>query len=460
MFSSSPNKMVTMKIDPAWLEDASDTAVCPVCSMVLDQPTVGCPEGHAFCRTCYVAALSHSKACPLCRHPTDHERLTKCRPLEDLIGQLRIRCKHGSNDGKQEEDCCWRGRVCELAGHLNESCAYEFGGCPNAVAGCKELVLRKDAARHASETCAYRQELCQHCRDPFEVRNLPGHEGVCPEAQLECPNAGCGESVARRNMAEHRGGCGREEVGCPCPGCKERMARAEVEKHAEASGAVHERMAWGRVAEMEKTMADQGRTIAEQTESIKGQVDVIVKQKEEIAGLRGDQRKLEQKMGQQEQRMGQQGIKIAAQAETITKQNSAMAGMQRRAEALTRVFTWSIDRSNNGESAKYTFTDGVRGHGFASKPSAQNSTPWMGFQLDKGPTCLMHYTCYILDKNDKIIRVLSDQTDDDFEKPPVGIASTGEGTGTSFNWTAGDQAAARADGTTKLRMAVYLYLPS
>jgi len=73
-------------------------------------------------------------------------------------------------------------------------------------------------------------------------------------------------------MAEHRGVCGREEVACPCPGCEVRGARSEVEEHVEASGAVHLRSAWRKVAEMEATVVEQGRQIAAQAESIAEQV--------------------------------------------------------------------------------------------------------------------------------------------------------------------------------------------
>ena len=40
--------------------------------------------------------------------------------------------------------------VCELVGDLSESCGHEAVKIPNAVAGCKEPVQSKDAARHAA----------------------------------------------------------------------------------------------------------------------------------------------------------------------------------------------------------------------------------------------------------------------------------------------------------------------
>ena len=219
---------------------------------------------------CYVHSLSGRKNCPICNHPTDESKLVRCRPFEDLIGQLRVRCKHGLEEEStppeaqvvQQDDtgqdaahlCSWRGRVCELQGHL-ALCGYKPVDCPNTAAGCKESLLRKDAARHASETCAFRPSPCAHCGALFSARALQEHEGSFPEEEIECPNAGCGEKVARRSMGEHRGVCGREEVTCPCPGCEERVARAEVEEHVEASGAVHLRSAWRRVAEMEEKVA-------------------------------------------------------------------------------------------------------------------------------------------------------------------------------------------------------------
>ena len=35
--------------------EGGETAACPLCMMVLEQPAAGCPEGHSLCRECYVA---------------------------------------------------------------------------------------------------------------------------------------------------------------------------------------------------------------------------------------------------------------------------------------------------------------------------------------------------------------------------------------------------------------------
>ena len=465
---------MAVPIDTAWLEEGKEMVECPVCFLVLEKPTVGCPAGHALCRQCYVAELHKRKECPTCKHATDESRLQRCLPLEGIIGQLRTRCKHGPEDGaggggggappsakraklepaqsmsaddlREElgrrgqdtkgkkgalaarlalhrqidaggegaQSCSWRGRVSELAGHLAESCGFEPAKCPNAVAGCKESMLRKDAAHHASETCAYRSCRCAYCGNPFEVQALSEHGGSCPEAQIECPNAGCGVTVARRIMMEHRVTCGREEVGCPCPGCEERMSRAEVEQHVAASGAVHLRRAWEKVAE---------------------QGSVIIKQQEEVAGLKTELQKVREEAEQ----------------------------MQRRSEALTRVFTWSTDGAwRTRESGAYTFTDGLIGGCFTQMYDDRSDVGsyFMGFCLDEGPACTMHYKCSILDKNDKVLRVVSRPIDFDIREPPIKTGAVGRGRGAWFDLTEADKAGAvRADGSTKLCMVVHLYPP-
>ena len=338
--------MAGMHVEPTWLEDRVDKAICPVCMMVLDQPTVGCPEGHALCRDCYLESLSRKKECPVCYRPTDEVMLRRSQSLQDFVGNLRVRCKHGLEEGipppeaqrcnpepvksmstddvrKELEQrgmsckgrrgrlvarlkehrqhdtcqqaahlCSWRGRISQLQLHLAETCGYESVECINSAMGCRESMLRKDAARHASETCEHRPSRRAPSSTLSVTRDLQENEVSCPEGQADCLNAGCGDTVASRSMAEHRGVCGREEVACPCPGCDVRGTRSEVEEHVEASGAVHLRSAWKRVvecqdawmrvAEMEATLVEQGRQIAAQAASIAEQERTIVARTEAI----------------------------------------------------------------------------------------------------------------------------------------------------------------------------------
>jgi len=91
-------------IAPEWLEEGGETAACPVCFMVMKEPTIGCPEGHALCRACYLQVLGYTRYCTICQHPTDASKLQKCRLAEELIGRLWLRCKHGQEEGQTWED--------------------------------------------------------------------------------------------------------------------------------------------------------------------------------------------------------------------------------------------------------------------------------------------------------------------------------------------------------------------
>ena len=189
--------------------------------------------------------------------------------------------------------------------------------------------------------------------------------------------------------------------------------------------------AWGRVEEMEAKVAEQGRTIAEQADAMQEQGRTIALLEAKGVEQGGESR------GQKEE----------------------LAGLRKRAEALTRVFTWSTGRSEK-RSLPYTFTDGVIGRCLSNHPGANDDHYFMGFTLDPGPTCTMHSKCSILDKNDKVLRVVSVPAAGDFIKPPVETAPAGSSRGCVFNLTAADKAGAvRADGRIKLRMVVHLYLP-
>ena len=310
------------KISPDFLEEGKEMAACPMCRMVLTEPTSGCKEGHAVCKFCYLAELAKTNQCPVCKESTEPDRLQMCGPLNGFIGQLKTRCTNGPKevgggggggaappckkaklekgldtggekgemgDDAGEEDtqwCSWRGRLFELPGHLSNSCAYEPALCPNE--GCKEWVVRKDAARHASDTCAFRKAACVHCCNHFSAWAMQEHEDSCPDAKIECPNAGCGETVPRGGMAAHRTVCEREEVECPCPGCEERMARADVGGHTEASQTAHLAKAWKRAEEMEERAAGQGRALAHVAGGQKDTEDLIAKQKQEIFDLKAE----------------------------------------------------------------------------------------------------------------------------------------------------------------------------
>ena len=93
-------------------------------------------------------------------------------------------------------------------------------------------------------------------------------------------------------------------------------------------------------------------------------------------------------------------------------------------------------------------------------PDNAQFTHRIGFHLVEGPACTIHYKCSILDKDDKVLRVVSCPGCGNIERIPIPISVAGGGKGVPFTLTAADKTGAgRADGSIKLRMVVHLYLP-
>ena len=145
-------------VDPKWLEEGQENeedCTCGVCFMLMEEPTCGCPDGHCLCKACYLMILEGgSRVCPTCREPTDEGKMQRIRPLESIIGKLRVRCTYG-------EGCSWRGTVADLAAHMGSSCPLAPISCTNP--GCEERVARQDMAVHAEGTCRFKR-ACPHCQ--------------------------------------------------------------------------------------------------------------------------------------------------------------------------------------------------------------------------------------------------------------------------------------------------------
>ena len=86
----------------------------------------------------------------------------------------------------------------------------------------------------------------------------------------------------------------------------------------------------------------------------------------------------------------------------------AVPVLHRRVQAISPVFTWSIDSISwrTVKSNAYTFTEGVRGYAYYNNSGDQNSAHFMAFALEVGPVCTMHYTCSVLDMYEQVHRVV------------------------------------------------------
>ena len=182
-----------MRVHPDWLvEPCEDKYVCNICTNLIDQFCVGCPEGHPYCRSCYVEALlpPREPCCPMCNHPTSLERLCRVRTFDDVVPNLQTRCMHGNHHviSSAEEDsaagefeasssssqvvasphlpakrlrsgapvapqrviefCAWVGRVDDLSNHLRVDCEHYAHDCIFKKDGCTMSLKRSEMIDH------------------------------------------------------------------------------------------------------------------------------------------------------------------------------------------------------------------------------------------------------------------------------------------------------------------------
>ena len=213
-----------MGFDTALLLDPlNEDLVCVLCHDVMQKPTTVCSEGHTYCRDC-VDSLPLPRRCPMCRSDV-LQTLMLNRPLQNMIGRLRVKCKHASNSDdepasnrQRTEDgacarggCMWTGTIDTLAAHLADECQCADILCGNE--GCLERMHPSALEAHRA-TCPHRLVECEDCKESVEARLLDGHRRTCPKVAVTCPF--CNESMLRETLGTgvkwFRGSQGRSRV--------------------------------------------------------------------------------------------------------------------------------------------------------------------------------------------------------------------------------------------------------
>jgi hypothetical protein len=93
-------------------------------------------------------------------------------------------------------------------------------------------------AAHEAQ-CSLRSVPCAFCAKLTAADNEASHADVCPLRPAPC-HAGCGASVARASLARHLATeCPEAEVECPYAGCGARFRRADADAHAESMLGAH-----------------------------------------------------------------------------------------------------------------------------------------------------------------------------------------------------------------------------
>ena len=241
--------------DHKFVTEVSDCLICQICTKVLRDPRLAVCYGQHFCESCLNKWFTRQgkETCPHCRAEGEAFNHVIHKGLRSEVNQLKIRC---SNHG---EGCRWTGELGALKKHLESDggCGYVFVDCPNKCyswGGSGIIsIKRKDLEIHIAERCYLRPYQCEFCghkdtfiaitgRGKFPIQvsadnPYSGHQAVCHEAPLTCPNKCGSKKIKRKDMESHCSQCPQEPVECPFAqaGCMKKLKRFELDTHIASS---------------------------------------------------------------------------------------------------------------------------------------------------------------------------------------------------------------------------------
>mmetsp|Transcript_58818 Transcript_58818/g.138939 ORF Transcript_58818/g.138939 Transcript_58818/m.138939 type:complete len:464 (+) Transcript_58818:143-1534(+) len=458
-------------VDPQLLveRDGRDDLVCGVCNLVLQQPNMGCPEGHSFCQECYLSSLASEKACPTCHHPTDETRLMRNRPLENLIAKQQVRCAHShhSANGDNTLGGALGGGVLGAMDELypsalkrsrqNSSASVlstvelqqelSIQGLP--AAGGRELLLtRVESLRGAKQglgcgwvgaihefeahrdACLWEVDTCGHegCEMLVPRREATSHATTA--CLFRTTNCGfCQEELIFWKLEEHQRSCPAALVRCPNEGCPAIIPRPKLYQHR--AQCVREKVPcpW------------QGCRMHVVREGIKSHMVDAAANHLQLAR-----------------------DKMTEQHETLQAMEITLADLQKRvlSPPLTTVFDWAAALHPCAEGAQafsptHVFGPGLEGRvaGTTQATSEGQNTLWIGFEITNGFRCGVFARLRVLDGSDH--SVMKEIKLGSTEKPQLfeGQSSWGEELKFSEDEWRG---ALRIDGTVRIRAIVHIYL--
>lgn len=250
-------------IDPDNLTTEFRDCICVLCFGVMHDPASGCPEGHTFCRECIIKEHHNRPKCPVCRFPKAYDKaLTRNRPLQGVIAQLRVRCELGPKlpanspeifdgaGGKKlktltstliltdmtvpmlakelaDRSLMVSGSKASLVHRLQERLEKE-----NFQAATCDWVGRVDEVLSHNSKCGWVKIPCTTtgCLVTPNRRDFDEHRRICTPI-ITCPNEGCFAMFQVTNAALHYAKCEMEDIICPGHSCGMTIKRHEYKKH-------------------------------------------------------------------------------------------------------------------------------------------------------------------------------------------------------------------------------------
>ena len=112
--------------------------------------------GHTFCETCAAITVASKPQCPKCRRSVGEDNMIPCFALNDIIGNMMIRCTNSSNEN-EDRKCEWKGKLSSLKEHVTKDCKWEVISC--LTPECPFRCARKDMEAHEKANAQQHFEL-------------------------------------------------------------------------------------------------------------------------------------------------------------------------------------------------------------------------------------------------------------------------------------------------------------
>ena len=221
---------------------------CPICLLVLRDPSQVECCGRVFCTSCLRRAMRQGNGCcPMCN--ASRPAVFVDQNLRRILAGYRVYCVYSDVGGCEEGGeggCEWMGELGGLSRHLNATpTPSDLGsGCVFVSVECNlcgERLKRANLSDHVANFCPKRTFSCPHCQFVGQYDDITdNHLGVCPHYPCPCPH--CESTFQRRDLNIHLDNeCVLAPVQCPFEpvGCQETILRLELETHVKKSCTIH-----------------------------------------------------------------------------------------------------------------------------------------------------------------------------------------------------------------------------
>ena len=248
---------------------------CPVCLLVLREPSQVTCCGKSYCRSCIEIVKARNNPCPCCQQKNFVDYPNK--GLQQPLYGLHVYCTY------KKEGCEWTGELRALDKHHNlepeqekelEGCLFAKIKCNH----CSKTIQRKQLGPHQNELCSKRPFSCEYCdnyKSTFEDV-ISNHWLVCDCYPIQCPNK-CGVTSERKNLDSHlKNHCPLEIVQCDFyyAGCETKLPRQDMPSHVSDSLITHVSM----LAISHRSQLSKNQALVQEMEQLK-QTVATLKQK-------------------------------------------------------------------------------------------------------------------------------------------------------------------------------------